>query len=90
MPHVVCEPCIGCKHMDCVLVCPVPGTCFHEGPDMLYINPAKCIDCEACVPKCPVDAIFLDENVPEKWSNYVELNKSMAPKCPSVSEKPGK
>ena len=60
-----------------------------KGRTMLYINPAQCIDCEACVPKCPVDAIFLDENVPEKWASYVELNKTMAPKYPTVSEKPG-
>jgi ferredoxin len=87
MPHVICEPCYECKSADCVEVCPVPGGCFHEGEKMLYINPAKCIDCEACVSECPVNAIYLDENVPEKWRNYIELNAQMAPKSPSITEK---
>jgi ferredoxin len=54
---------------------------------MLYIDPTKCIDCEACVAECPVSAIFLDENVSEKWRNYIELNAQMAPLFPSITEK---
>ena len=56
MAHVVCEPCRGCKYTDCVAVCPVD--CFHEGEDMLYIDPEVCIDCQICVPECPVQAIL--------------------------------
>jgi ferredoxin len=72
-----------------VVVCPVE--CFYEGEIMLYIHPDECIDCEACVPECPVEAIFLDENVPEEWRtderNYIQINADMAPKCPVITEK---
>ena len=85
MTHVVCEPCRDCKYTDCVVVCPV--SCFHEGDRMLYIDPEECIDCEACVPECPVEAIFLDHNVPSEWESYVQLNAEMAAQCPVITEK---
>ena len=85
MTHVVCEPCYGCRYTDCVSVCPV--NCFHEDEKMLYIDPDECIDCEACVPECPVEAIYLDENVPEEWHQYIELNAEMASKCEVITEK---
>src|SRR6185312_13622857 len=65
MTHVVCEPCFACKYTDCVVVCPVE--CFYEGEKMLYIHPDECIDCEACVPECPVEAIFHKDYVQEGW-----------------------
>jgi ferredoxin len=85
MTHVVCEPCFGCKYTDCVVVCPVE--CFYEGEKILYINVDECIDCEACVPECPVEAIFHEDNVPEEWKPFIELNKEMAPQCPVITEK---
>jgi ferredoxin len=85
MAHVVCQPCYECKYTDCVAVCPVD--CFREGEKMLYIDPDECIDCEACVPECPVEAIYLDENVPEEWQEYVELNAEMAVQCEPITEK---
>lgn len=85
MSHVVCEPCVKCKYTDCVTVCPVD--CFHEDAEMLVIDPDVCIDCGACIPECPVQAIFVDEDVPEKWKNYVELNKAKATKLPVLTEK---
>jgi ferredoxin len=57
MTHVVCEPCDDCKHTDCVAVCPTE--CFWQDERMLYIHPDDCIDCEACIPECPVEAIFV-------------------------------
>jgi ferredoxin len=57
MTHVICEPCYDCKHTDCVVVCPVE--CFWQDERMLYIHPDDCIDCEACIPECPVEAIFV-------------------------------
>ena len=72
MPYVVAEPCINCKHTDCVEVCPVD--CFYEGPNFLVINPDECIDCNACVPVCPTDAIYADDELPEKWQHYIEWN----------------
>jgi ferredoxin len=87
MAYVVTEPCRGCKYTDCVVVCPCE--CFHEGEDMLFIDPEHCIDCEACVAECPVQAIYHESSVPEKWRQYIELNATMARSCPSITEKKG-
>lgn len=85
MTHVVCAPCFGCKYTDCVIVCPVE--CFYEDEQILYIHPDECIDCEACVPECPVEAIFLEDNVPEDQKGFIELNAEKASQCPSITEK---
>src|SRR5260370_42630326 len=76
MAYVVCEPCRDCKYTDCVVVCPCD--CFYHDDAMLYIDPETCIDCEACVPECPVEAIFRDMDVPNKWSDFVGLNAEQA------------
>src|ERR1019366_3963438 len=68
MTHTVCEPCTDCKYTDCVAVCPVE--CFYQDDVLLYIDPIDCIDCEACVPECPVEAIFAEANVPAQWQHY--------------------
>ena len=65
MAYVVQEPCVKCKYADCVEVCPV--NCFYEADDMLVINPEECIDCSACVPACPVEAIVSEDEAEEKW-----------------------
>jgi ferredoxin len=54
---------------------------------MLYINPDECIDCEACVPECPVEAIFHEDDVPDGMKEFIQLNAEMAPKCPSITER---
>ena len=72
MAYVVCEPCHDCKYTDCVAVCPCD--CFYQDDMQLYIDPAECIDCDACVPECPVAAIFHEANVPAPWLHYVQLN----------------
>jgi ferredoxin len=48
--------------------------CFYGDDSQLYIDPDDCIDCEACVNECPVEAIYLDDHVPEEWAGYVQLN----------------
>jgi ferredoxin len=78
MAFVVCEPCRDCKYTDCVAVCPCE--CFYQDGSMLYIDPDQCIDCEACVPECPVEAIFHDTNVPAQWTQYVQLNRDRVAK----------
>jgi ferredoxin len=85
MAFVVTEPCFDCKYTDCVVVCPCD--CFREGDRMLFIDPHHCIDCEACVPECPVEAIFHEDNVPEAWKEFVELNEEMAAVCPPIVER---
>ena len=84
MTHVVCQACFGCKYTDCVVVCPVE--CFYEGEQMLYIHPEECIDCEACVPECPVEAIYLDENVPEDQEGFTALNAELSLTTPVITE----
>ncbi len=85
MSYVVAEPCQGCKYTDCVVVCPCD--CFHEGDQMLYIDPLPCIDCDACRPECPVEAIFPEHELPERWRHYVELNAEMSGRRPPIVEK---
>jgi ferredoxin len=70
MPFVITEPCIGVKDRSCVEVCPV--NCIAEGEDQFFIHPDECIDCQACEAACPVQAIFPDSSVPEKWRGYIE------------------
>jgi ferredoxin len=85
MTHVVAEPCFDCVYTDCVVVCPVEF--FYQGEQMLYIHPDECIDCEACVPECPVEAIFHEDNLPDEWMPFIELNAEMAKQCPQIVEK---
>ena len=84
MAHIVSQPCFNCKYTDCVVVCPVE--CFYEGESMLYIHPEECIDCEACVPECPVEAIFHEDNLPAEWTEFTLLNAEMSPQCPNITE----
>ncbi|MBL8796811.1 MAG: 4Fe-4S binding protein [Planctomycetia bacterium] len=72
MAMVVCEPCRDCMFTDCVVVCPCE--CFYQDERMLYIDPEHCIDCEACIPECPVEAIYGDSKVPEPWTHFIALN----------------
>ncbi len=84
MAYVVTEPCIRCKYTDCVVVCPVD--CFHEGPNLLVIDPEACIDCALCESECPVDAIFPDDEVPEDQRDFLEINARCAAAWPVISE----
>ena len=84
MPFVVTENCIKCKYTDCVEVCPVD--CFHEGPNMLVIDPDECIDCTLCEPECPVEAIMSDEDVPEEMRQFIALNAELSRDWPVISE----
>ncbi len=80
MAYIIAEPCVGTKDTACVEVCPVD--CIHptkdedtfEGAKQLYIDPETCIDCGACEPVCPVTAIFPEEELPDKWQEYVAIN----------------
>jgi ferredoxin len=76
MTYVVAEPCVNCRYTDCALVCPVEA--FHLDDDMLHINPETCIDCDACVPECPVEAIFAEANVPPEWAHFTQMNADKA------------
>jgi NAD-dependent dihydropyrimidine dehydrogenase PreA subunit len=70
--HVVTEPCIGSKDQSCVEVCPVD--CIYEAAEMLVIHPGECIDCGACIPECPVEAIFAEDDLPLAARHYAAIN----------------
>lgn len=76
MTHVVTENCIKCKYTDCVDVCPVD--CFREGPNFLVIDPDECIDCAVCIPECPANAIFAEEDVPADQLAFIKLNVDLS------------
>jgi ferredoxin len=85
MTHVVTESCIKCKHTDCVDVCPVD--CFKEGPNFLVIDPDECIDCAVCIPECPVNAIYAEEDVPAGQEAFTALNAELAKGWPVITDK---
>ena len=87
MAYIVTESCIKCKYTDCVDVCPVD--CFREGPNMLVIDPDECIDCTLCVPECPVEAIFAEDDVPDDQQEWIARNKELAAGWkPLIARKP--
>lgn len=72
MTYVIAEPCVDLKDKACIEECPVD--CIYEGQRMLYIQPDECVDCGACEPVCPVEAIYYEDDVPEQWSAYTAAN----------------
>ncbi|MEU2006703.1 ferredoxin family protein [Rhodococcus sp. NPDC019627] len=80
MTYVITQRCVGIKDSSCVAVCPVD--CIKPLPedeefgqvDQLYIDPDTCIECGACMPACPNDAIFADEDVPEEYTGDIAAN----------------
>ncbi len=87
MAYVIAEPCIGVKDTACVGACPVD--CIHPRKDeagfdssaQLYIDPQECIDCGACVPVCPVSAIFALDDLPAKWAHFAQVNADHYDNC---------
>ena len=83
MAYVVTDACVRCKFTDCVATC--PADCFHEGENMLVIDPDECIDCGACVPACPVNAIYHADDVPDDQQEFVALNERLAKGWPLIT-----
>ncbi|MFO1204821.1 MAG: ferredoxin family protein [Burkholderiales bacterium] len=82
MTHVVTENCDGCRFTDCVHACPV--ACFHGDELRVYIDPVACIDCGACIPACPVHAIFEEFDLTEEQQPWVALNADRAAELPVI------
>ena len=75
MTYVIAEPCIDVQDRACVSVCPVACIHFEPGQDRkLYIDPQECIDCGACEPVCPVEAIYAEFDLPYKWRKYADID----------------
>ena len=72
MTYTIAQPCVDLKDKACIEECPVD--CIYEGGRMLYIHPDECVDCGACEPVCPVEAIFYEDDVPGEWSEYTKAN----------------
>jgi NAD-dependent dihydropyrimidine dehydrogenase PreA subunit len=70
--YVIAQPCVDLKDRACVDECPVD--CIYEGKRMLYIHPDECVDCGACEPVCPVEAIFYEDDTPAEWKEYYDAN----------------
>ena len=84
MTYVVTESCIKCKYTDCVEVCPVD--CFYEGPEFLVIDPDECIDCGLCVPECPIEAIYPDDELPKDQIEFIEINLKLSKVYENITE----
>ena len=75
MTYVIAEPCIDLLDESCVSVCPVDCIHFDRGADRkLYIDPNECIDCGACEPECPVNAIYPEDSLPAEWAKYTAVD----------------
>nr|WP_078492060.1 ferredoxin [Streptomyces yerevanensis] len=73
MTYVIAQPCVDIKDRACLTECPVD--CIYEGVRTLYINPDECVDCHACEPVCPVEAIFQEDDLPQHWAHYRSVNE---------------
>jgi NAD-dependent dihydropyrimidine dehydrogenase PreA subunit len=82
MTYVICEPCVDVKDSACADICPCDSIRPHpteeaddyEGVNQMFIDPETCIECGVCEPECPVEAIFFEEDVPEEWEHFTEIN----------------
>ena len=72
MTYVIALPCVDLKDKACIEECPVD--CIYEGERSLYIHPDECVDCGACEPVCPVEAIYYEDDVPAQWKDYYKAN----------------
>jgi ferredoxin len=84
MTYVVTESCIKCRYTDCVDVCPVD--CFYAGPNFLVINPDECIDCAVCVPECPANAIYAEDDVPEDQQEFIQINRDLSKQWTNIAK----
>ena len=84
MTYVVGDKCTNCKHTTCVDVCPVD--CFHEGANMLVIDPEEYIDGGPCEPECPVSAIYSEEKLPAEQMHMMAVNSEFATRWPVITE----
>ena len=63
--------------------CPVD--CFKAGPNFLVIDPDECIDCAVCIPECPVEAIYAEEDIPDDQQEFIEINAELSKEWPTIT-----
>ncbi len=74
MTYIISKACVDVMDGSCVDVCPVDCIYSKPGDNMFYISPDECIDCAACEPVCPENAIFPEDQVPDDEQEYIALN----------------
>ena len=86
MAYVVTDRCVDCRFTYCVAEC--PANCFYEvkDPAMLVIHPDECVDCDACVPLCPINAIWPDGELPAEYADWAGKNAELAPNGTQVTD----
>src|SRR3954469_25387308 len=84
MAVYVTDNCEACRYTECVKVCPV--SCFHGDGEMVYVDNNVCIDCFACIPACPVQAIMSEEDLPEEKQHWIALNNERAATLPVIKK----
>jgi NAD-dependent dihydropyrimidine dehydrogenase PreA subunit len=75
MAYVITEPCIDVKDGTCLTVCPVDCIAGKEEDSQFFIDPELCVDCDVCVSVCPVDAIYREDELPEEWAHFAQINR---------------
>jgi NAD-dependent dihydropyrimidine dehydrogenase PreA subunit len=73
LTYVIAQPCIDVKDKSCVEQCPVD--CIYEGVRAMYINPGECIECGACEPACPVEAVYHEADLPAEYAPFIDSNR---------------
>ena len=87
MTYVIAQPCVDVKDKACIEECPVD--CIYEGERTLYIHPDECVDCGACEPVCPVEAIFYEDDTPAQWKDYYRANVDFFTETTSIGSPGG-
>jgi NAD-dependent dihydropyrimidine dehydrogenase PreA subunit len=85
--YVIAEPCVDVKDKACIEECPVD--CIYEGARSLYIQPDECVDCGACEPVCPVEAIYYEDDTPAQWKDYYRANVDFFTETTSIGSPGG-
>ncbi|MFJ3671158.1 ferredoxin [Streptomyces sp. NPDC090106] len=86
MTYVIAQPCVDVKDRACLAECPVD--CIYEGVRTLYIDPAECVDCHACEPVCPVEAIFPEDGLPPEWAHFRSVDEEFSAGRPGRADGP--
>src|SRR6476469_8576103 len=87
MTYVIAQPCVDLKDRACIEECPVD--CIYEGKRSLYIHPDECVDCGACEPVCPVEAIYYEDDTPAQWKDYYKANVDFFTETTSIGSPGG-
>jgi Fe-S-cluster-containing hydrogenase component 2 len=75
MAYVITAQCTTCRSASCYAVCPAEAIGGGDLDQQMYIDPDLCIECGLCAEACPVNAIYLEEDLPEQWREFIAINR---------------